>query len=87
MIEKMGWPAPIAGFRRRIAWATAWYRSARTTFAVMRLARSRVAPPPGASPVPDAAFRRPDRLHRLNPAARLAVEVDGTAEVGAHPQH
>ena len=37
MIGRMGWPAPIAGLRRRIAWAAAWYRSARTTFAVVRL--------------------------------------------------
>jgi hypothetical protein len=37
MIEKVGWPDPMRGFRRRIAWAAAWYRSARTTFAVMRL--------------------------------------------------
>ena len=37
MIGRMGWPAPIAGSRRRIAWAAAWYRSARTTFAVVRL--------------------------------------------------
>jgi hypothetical protein len=37
MIEKTGWPAPIALFRRRIAWAAALYRSARTTFEVVRL--------------------------------------------------
>ena len=37
MIGRTGWPSPIRGFRRRIAWAAAWYRSARTTFAVMRL--------------------------------------------------
>lgn len=37
MIEKIGWPHPILGLRRRIAWAAAWYRSARTTFAVVRL--------------------------------------------------
>ena len=37
MIGRMGWPAPIAGLRRRIAWAADWYRSARTTFAVVRL--------------------------------------------------
>ena len=37
MIERIGWPSPIKGFQRRVAWATAWYRSARTTFAVMRL--------------------------------------------------
>jgi hypothetical protein len=37
MIEKIGWPHPIVGLRRRIAWAAAWYRSARTTFAVVRL--------------------------------------------------
>ena len=37
MIGKMGWPAPIAGLRRRLTWAAAWYRSARTTFAVVRL--------------------------------------------------
>ena len=37
MIEKIGWPHPIRGLRRRIAWAAAWYRSARTTFEVVRL--------------------------------------------------
>ena len=37
MIGRMGWPAPITGLRRRLAWAAAWYRSARTTFAVVRL--------------------------------------------------
>jgi hypothetical protein len=37
MIEKIGWPHPILGLRRRIAWATVWYRSARTTFEVVRL--------------------------------------------------
>ena len=37
MIERIGWPSPIKGFQRRVALAAAWYRSARTTFAVMRL--------------------------------------------------
>ena len=37
MTERMSWPAPIAELRRRLAWAAAWYRSARTTFAVVRL--------------------------------------------------
>ncbi|HYU41070.1 MAG TPA: hypothetical protein VEQ84_02890 [Vicinamibacteria bacterium] len=37
MIGKIGWPHPILGLRRRIAWAAAWYRSARTTFEVVRL--------------------------------------------------
>ena len=37
MIGRMGWPAPITGLRRRLAWAAAWYRSARTTFAVVQL--------------------------------------------------
>jgi hypothetical protein len=36
MIEKIGWPHPILDLRRRIAWAAAWYRSARTTFEVVR---------------------------------------------------
>ncbi|HEU0106678.1 MAG TPA: hypothetical protein VFT38_10940 [Vicinamibacteria bacterium] len=37
MIEKVGWTHPILGLRRHIAWAAAWYRSARTTFEVVRL--------------------------------------------------
>jgi hypothetical protein len=37
MIESKGWPGPIKSIRRRIAWAAAWYRSARTTFEVVRL--------------------------------------------------
>ena len=37
MIGSPVWPSPIRGFRRRMAWAAEWYRSARTTFAVMRL--------------------------------------------------
>jgi hypothetical protein len=50
VIERIGWPNPIKGFQRRVAWAAAWYRSARTTFAVMRLldreAHLRPAPRP-----------------------------------------
>ena len=37
MVGKVGWPDPILSIRRRIAWAAAWYRSARTTFEVVRL--------------------------------------------------
>ena len=37
MSERRGWPSAILGIRRRIAWAAAWYRSVRTTFAVIRL--------------------------------------------------
>ncbi len=37
MIGNIGWRHPIVGLRRRIAWAAAWYRSARTTFEVVRL--------------------------------------------------
>lgn len=50
MIGRTGWPSPIRGFRRRIAWAAAWYRSARTTFEVVRLldreSHLRLAPRP-----------------------------------------
>ena len=37
MIQTSGWPHPILAVRRRLAWAAAWYRSARTTFEVVRL--------------------------------------------------
>ena len=52
MIEKVGWPSPIKGLRRRIAGVAAWYRSARTTFAVMRLLdrESHLRPAPRPSP-------------------------------------
>ena len=52
MIEKVGWPSPIRGLRRRIAGVAAWYRSARTTFAVMRLLdrESHLRPAPRPSP-------------------------------------
>jgi hypothetical protein len=52
VIEKVGWPSPIRGLRRRIAGVAAWYRSARTTFAVMRLLdrESHLRPAPRPSP-------------------------------------
>jgi hypothetical protein len=34
---KASWPHPILAVQRRLARAAAWYRSARTTFAVVRL--------------------------------------------------
>jgi hypothetical protein len=37
VIANIGWPHPITAVRHRIAWAAAWYRSARTTFEVVRL--------------------------------------------------
>ena len=85
MIGRMGWPAPIAGLRRRIAWAAAWYRSARTTFAVVRLldreTHFRRAGGPTAARAGSAY-----RLHRLKPPPRLRVEEDRAREVGPHPQ-
>ena len=57
MIES-SWPRPIRSIRRRIAWATAWYRTARTTFEVVRLldreTHLRPAPRP-ARPLPFVA--------------------------------
>ena len=58
MSESIGWPRPIRSIRRRIAWAAAWYHSARTTFEVVRLldreTHLRPAPRP-ARPVPFVA--------------------------------
>jgi hypothetical protein len=58
MIASSRWPRPIRSIRRRIAWAAAWYRTARTTFEVVRLldreTHLRPAPRP-ARPLPFVA--------------------------------
>jgi len=50
MIGNIGWRHPIVGLRRRIAWAAAWYASARTTFEVLRLLDEEAVLAPAAPP-------------------------------------
>ena len=37
MKDQSGWTSPMVDIRRRLLRAAAWYRSARTTFEVLRL--------------------------------------------------
>jgi hypothetical protein len=37
MTDRTGWTSPVVDIRRRLLRAAAWYRSARTTFEVLRL--------------------------------------------------